>query len=358
MYAKILKETASQLTLLSVESDLHCRESIDKNLSRFFKEITHVSTSQEVWNLYRIQKFDLILMDIDTLGDNIYQCISTLQKHDPFQAITAISTRSDDSKLLLNLLNSHFSGFITKPSTPDQMYKVLSKVSEQVYDRKILLHYLEVLEGYHDAAINVSCRSGCPMKAELKPIHEIKIVQPSKPEVAAVEEDDFFFFPEPSLSSLAESVDISLYQDYFSFLEHDDREELNDQLGDIDACLLNAFDANGGDCEYIARLGNSLMRYGNVLLHYQFFSDMGTSILEFGKTISDNSEMIAERSSDFQMLISGFCSGLQTYMSEVWEKESENPKFFNDSIINDATTIMWMVAPPKASDGDDDLFFF
>ncbi len=358
MYAKILKESASQLTLLSVENDATCRDKIDENLSRFFKKITYASSAKEVSALYRSETFDLVLMDIDTLGGDVHPLINEIQKQDAFQAITAISGRSDDSKLLLSLLNSHISGFITKPSTPDAMYRILSKVCEQIHDRKMLLHYLESLENQHESALSVSCRLECPMKTALKPIQETAPVY--TPLLQDEEEDDFMFFPEPSAGASVEHADNSLYQDYFTFLEHDDREELHDLLGDIDASLLNAFDGNNGDPQFISRLGSSLMRYGNVLLHYQFFSDMGTSILEFGKTIGDESEMLAERSSEFEMLISGFCSGLQTYMSEVWEKESDNPKFFNDSIINDATTIMGMMAPAPASSGDDDddCFFF
>lgn len=173
------------------------------------------------------------------------------------------------------------------------------------------------------------------------------------------EDDDFMFFPDSSSSVTISEVDNVIYKDYYSFLESDDREELYDQLGDIDTALLSAFNDNGGNPEYISRLGTSLMRYGNVLLHYQFFSDMGTSILEFGRMIIDESESIAMRSDDLELLISGFCTGLQTYMYEVWDKSCENPKFFNDSIINDAETIIGIIAPVQSSsDEDDDLVFF
>jgi DNA-binding NarL/FixJ family response regulator len=359
MYAKILKESASELTLLAVENCPMSRDAIGKNLDRFFKGITYVSSGEEALWLYKSEKFDLILVDIDTFEGDAYRFIDNVHRHDLFQALAVCSSRIDDAELLLKLLNSQIDCFIPKPSESNTLYQILSKVCGKIHDRSVLMHYIETLENQHESAISVSCRSGCPMKVELKPIEEIKPPQPTPHEE---EEDDFMFFPEPAASAPVISEDTSIYNDYFSFLDFDDREELHDQLSDVDSSLLNAFSDNGGDTQYIARLGNSLMRYGNVLLHYQFFSDMGTSILEFGKTISDNAEMIAERSSEFQMLIGGFCSGLQTYMSEVWDTESTNPKFFNDSIISDATTIIGMMAPPKESEGggddDDDLFFF
>ena len=150
----------------------------------------------------------------------------------------------------------------------------------------------------------------------------------------------------------------SLYKDYFNLLDADDRADLHDLLIDIDSTLINAFTEMGADSESIVKLGNLLMRYGNVLMHYQFFSDMGTAILEFGKVVSDESEKVAIQDKTLHSLIGGFCSGLQGYMLEVWEKESDNPKFFNDSIINDVGVIKEMIVPPVVVDNDDDLVFF
>jgi DNA-binding NarL/FixJ family response regulator len=352
MYAKILKESASTLSLLAVEPDETSRDMIEKNIKRFFKNITYVSSADEALWLYKSEKFDLVLVDIDTFGEETFGFIDNIHRHDSFQAITVCSARSKDPELMLTLINAQITCFIPKPSEADTMYKILSKVCSKIYDRSVLMHYLETLETQHTKALDVSCRSGCPMKAELQPIPQMKSTTPP-----SEEEDDFMFFPEPTAIQPSHE-ELSIYQDYFNFLERDDYEELHDLLSDIDASLLNAFSERVGDPLSITRLGNSLMRYGNVLIHYQFFSDMGSAILEFGKMVGDNAEMIAERSGEFQMLISGFCSGLQTYMAEVWEKNSDNPKFFNDSIVNDATTIMGMMAPVVPSDSDDDLVFF
>jgi hypothetical protein len=351
MYTKILKETARQLTLLVVENQCE-NPSIGQSLAPFFKAVEYTITVKEALAFYRYEKFDLVLIDRDTEPEEVYQLIQSIQKLDPFQTIVVRGDCRDNPKMLLTLLNSGIAGFLPKSSSHDEMGKILFNVCGKIQERSILMHYIETLEHQLEEAI----KSKSSTKKELKPIVSISL---PIIETLKEEDDDFIFFPELAITTSAASEDASIYNDYFSFLDLDDREELIDQLSEIDASLLNAFRDNGGNAEYINRLGSSLMRYGNVLLHYQFFSDMGTSILEFGKTISDDAQMIAERSEEFQMLISGFCSGLQTYMLEVWDTESANPKFFNDSIINDAQTIMGMMEPPKASDnGNDDLFFF
>ncbi|MFA6189843.1 MAG: response regulator [Sulfuricurvum sp.] len=359
MYAKILKESASQLTLLAIQNDAESRLSMEKNLALSFKQVTYMSNMQEALWLYKSEKFDVVLIDIDTLEGDIHEFIDDIKKQDPFQAIAVCSNRNHDAPLLIKLMNSHITGFIMKPMELNELCKILSKVCAKIQDRQMLLHYLEDMERLHDKVLH-SCHS-CSVKVALlnDAVDKFHLhASPVESTEEKEEEDDFEFFETSSATASSVTEDTSIYKDYFSFLDHDDKEELHDQLSDIDVSLLNAFSERGGDAQHIDKLGSCMMRYGNVLLHYQFFSDMGTSILEFGKTISDESEMIVSRSEDFQALLSGFCSGLQTYMSEVWEKSSENPKFFNDSIINDAETIRGMMLPSKATDSDDDLVFF
>lgn len=375
MYAKLLKENAFGLSLLVIANDAASRETVGINLSGFFKRITFTTDEAEACQQYATEKYDLILIDIDTFDGEICRFIDKMHRYDLFQAFAVCSSRTDDSDLMLKLLNSQIACFIPKPSERSSVYQILSKVCSKVQDRAILMHYIETLERQHEKAISVSCKASCPMKAELKPIepHSVPYAQTmgavqseeegfvffadsSSATAAQEDEDDFMFFPDLSSISRSVSEGLSVYQDYFMFLESDDREELYDQLGDIDAALLSAFSGEPAP-RFIERLGNSLMRYGNVLLHYQFFSDMGTSILELGKIIGDEAEMIASRADELQLLISGFCSGLQTYMNEVWDKNCDNPKIFNDSIINDAATIMGIIAPAEAAYSDDLVFF-
>lgn len=356
MYTKILKETASQLTVLAVKEDMENRVIMGDNLECFFRQITYVANAEEALYLYRSEKFDLVLIDIDTFSGDINRFISDIHRQDIFQAIIVCSERKDDPVLLMRLLNERISGFIPKPYTQSGIYEVLFKVCEQVQERQLLLHYLNILENQHEAALEVSCRSECPMKAELQPI---KVIQPIQaPQVEDEDDDMFEFFPTQPVQTAATIEHDSMYQDYFNLLDSDDREDLHDLLIDIDTTIINAFTDMGANAEYIEKLGASLMRYGNVLMHYQFFCDMGTAILEFGKVISNESEKVAMQSEIFHSLISGFCSGLQTFMVEVWGQESDKPKFFNDSIINDAELIKDMIVPPVVEDHEDDLVFF
>ena len=60
MYAKILKESASGLSLLMIENDRAGQEAVGKNLSPFFKRIDFVTHQEEASKRYRTEKYDLI----------------------------------------------------------------------------------------------------------------------------------------------------------------------------------------------------------------------------------------------------------------------------------------------------------
>ncbi len=346
MHMEILKETAPLMSLLYVEDDAEIRENLGRLLSRLFKETVTAENGREALELYKQRKFDLVLTDINMPVMDGLEFIREVRKLDGVQPIMVSSARHDDSGLLLDLVNCSVSGFMPKPFDWEKSKEVLATVCQWTHERQMLMHYLGELEKQHENALSVSCKTQCPMKEALSP---------PKNE-GDEDEDDFLFFPEPSAEQSDHDDDI--YRDYFEFLQADDREELKDVLDDIDASLLSAFGPGGIAPEYVIRLGSAFSQYGNVLIRYQFFSDMGMVILELGTILAEKSGSLAERANELQIYLSGFCSVLQTFMAEVWEKNSENPKFFNDSIKNDAGIIMGLIAPPPADDGDDGLMFF
>lgn len=369
MYAKILKEAASQLTLLMAGKEGDEWNVLEKSLSGFFKKIYYGGNLEESLALYRQEKCDLVLIDVDSLKEETHRLIDEIQKACELQvSIAAYGLHHLNPEVLVELLNANIAGFFKKDAKPEEMYKRLAIISDRTLDKKVMHAYVQEMEVLCCSVATAQMeRAVCADQTATiqldTPTHgevfsDAVQLQAPCPLAESPEEDDFEFFPLFAESSPSAEADNTLYQDYYSYLECDDREELTDQLNEIDATLCNAFTDRGANPDYISRLGVSFMRYGNVLLHYQFFSDMGTSILELGRLINEECHKIVEQSGSAQLLISAFCSGLQTYMAEVWEKDSENPKFFNDSIINDITTIVAMMSPETAVDNSDDLVFF
>ncbi len=346
MYHKALKESGSHLSVLVVDEACEYRDLLEKNLSKLFETFIYASDYEEALLAYENVQFDIVLIDIDKEIINGLDLILQIQKVDLYQSIFVYSNH-EESALLIKLLNLGIACFMNKSENLENYYKTFSKVSNQICDKKMLMHYVSELEAVHyqDNHESVVIVPEAEDDFEFFPT-------PSQPE------DDFEFFFTSSVQTKAVTEDNSIYKDYYTFLDDDDREDLKDLLGDIDYTFLNAFSEDRGDVSSIINLGNLWMRYGNILIHYQFFSDIGAAILEFGKALTDESEKVATEANSFHPLISGLCSGLQVFMLEVWEKESDNPKYFNDSMINDMRFIVDMIVPPVVVDNDDDLVFF
>jgi len=349
---KSLKEASYNLSVLYVEDSLIMTEHFIKLLKRSFKNVVAVNNSEEALRIYKNDSFNLVITDMILQTVNGVSLIDAIRKIDDSQAIIVFSAHTD-CEMLIKLINSGICGFIKKQTDIHEAYKTLTRVCSEIQTKLIMNYYHAELEKLLQEILAFECRPDCPMRDVLNR-------KPKEESVCVVEEPEFEFFEAPVVNvATAKQNEKSTYKDYFSFLQADDREELKDQLADIDLALLNAYDDEKSvNPEHIARLGSSFVRYANVLTHYHFFSDMGMAILELGQKIVDEREKIALQANDSKLYIGGFCSVLQTFMSEVWEKNSDNPKLFNDSIINDASTILNMIAPPKKDDNDHSLVFF
>ncbi len=353
MNSKHLRAVASDIAVLYAEDDPIISESFERYLSRFFKKVVKAKNGAEALEAYKQERFELVLTDIDMPVMDGLKLIEEVRRIDEFQVVMVSSAKSD-AKLLIDLLNKGVFGFIPKPVNLDEATAHLHHVCDRIQDKKMLMHYVAELEAIGSATSEKRCSGSCVAQSIIQEYK--KAEEPSI--AAAAEEDEFEFFPSPTPVKQENKENDLIYHDYFRQLLDEDREELSDQLGDIDSSLMAAFSDRGGNALYVSKLGASMMRYGNVLMHYQFFSDMGVVILQLGQKILEHADHVAENAKDMQMYIGGFCSVIQNFLHEVWETEADNPKFFNDSIINDATTIISLITPAKVEEDNDDLVFF
>eukprot|EP01022_Parablepharisma_sp_SALTPOND_P031908 TRINITY_DN8201_c0_g4_i1.p1 TRINITY_DN8201_c0_g4~~TRINITY_DN8201_c0_g4_i1.p1 ORF type:complete len:516 (+),score=8.49 TRINITY_DN8201_c0_g4_i1:374-1921(+) len=346
MSAKLLKESAYELTLLCV-SDAPIFEHIQKLLQRFFKEIIYLEDRKKVLELCREKSVDILLVDVDnkeTRGCFFTEIPKDIDRH---IGIIPMSKEYENPNLLLDLIQIGVDGFVKKPLEDEELLFIMAKTCEKVLNNQILFHYLDGLEKLQQEILEIKSRD---RKSENFLIEER--LEPT----LNYEEDDFEFFP--VIEEKSASLNDDIYKDYFDFLQPDDREELHDRLDEIDTAMLYAFEKSENAERYFEKLGNELVKFSGVLMHYQFFGDMGVAILELGKLIETEANALNKNAENLQMYISGFCSVLQAFMREVWEENSGNPKFLNDSVINDAGMLIGMIMPDKTESSDDGIVFF
>lgn len=341
MEKKVLKEVSGDLKLLYVEDEPDTRKHLADFLSHFFKEVHLAANGKEALEVCRVKSFDLVLTDIEMPVMNGIEMIEQIRRFDRKQHIVALSGTSD-IKNLVKLLNNHICGFIPKPFEMKQAMDTLARVCSNIQDEKMLGLYMDELEGLY-SKVNTRIEA-CKQ-------------QEGKSGTVSVA-DNLELWPTAAVSAILPETE-NLYKDYFRQLLPEDMDELRDLISDMDGILAGSFAASGdGNAEYINKLGEIFIRYGSVLLHYQFFSDVGISITELGKSLSAHSDHVAHNAREYVLLIGEFCTVLQNFLREVWEQDAGNPKFFNDSIVNDANMVIGQITPSTVGQRADDLVFF
>lgn len=121
----------SKLNIWLVEDDQYLRESYSNiiNSSEAFMVSYTFRTGEEVVKaLLKIEKPDIIMMDIDLPGMDGVKCTETIKEK--YHDITIIMvTVYDDSELVFQSLGAGASGYITKSSNYQQLLGAISEIA-------------------------------------------------------------------------------------------------------------------------------------------------------------------------------------------------------------------------------------
>ncbi len=354
MLVNMLKELITSLSILVISKEDEVTTYVGKEYLGYCKKLQVVESLEKAKTMCDHQEIDLVVINVDRFGRESLAFVEQNIKKHAQQSIIVSARQFNDVSIVTQFANLGVAGFISKTLAIEEIFPMLFRVSHRIYEYSILKHYVKDLEEQIIAALHIPCKENCPRESTLK--------QHIKPIQIPVINDGFDFFPTTEENNFvsAPKLEPSIYQDYFSYLMGDDRDELHDILSEIDVLLLSASTQTFVHDSYqVGLLGGMLSRFGNTLMHYQFFSDTGIAIIGLGQTMVTHCDGMGSKGKDFDAFLSGFCSVLQNFMDEVWQKEAEDPKFFNDSIINDAQMICSLIVPSHSNQSDDDdLIFF
>ena len=86
---------------------------------------------------------------------------------------------------------------------------------------------------------------------------------------------------------------------------------------------------------------------------YPVFTAIGVHLNSLAREIRLNQEIFFNR---FVTILESFNFTLITYRQNVWEKESENPNFYDPSIISDIDMLINLLRETEADDGGIEFF--
>jgi len=124
---KTLQNLAKTFTVLYVEDEVKLRVSMVQYLEKFFKTVTSAVDGEAGLNLYKKQKYDLVITDIAMPKINGIKMSSSIKKLNPNQDIIVISAFSDSEKVL-EAIKIGVDAYMLKPVNSTQMNEILYKV--------------------------------------------------------------------------------------------------------------------------------------------------------------------------------------------------------------------------------------
>ncbi|MFH0709683.1 MAG: HD domain-containing phosphohydrolase [Pseudomonadota bacterium] len=153
-------EYAKGMSVLYVEDEALIRENNKYLLNTIFSDVQTASNGAEGLKLYEKKAFDIVITDIIMPEMNGVMMVKKIKELNPKQSII-ITSASEESAHLLELINLGVAEFLLKPIKTEQIISILNEVVTNIYNqRKVdeltvhlkqeLLHQTTLLEQYKE----------------------------------------------------------------------------------------------------------------------------------------------------------------------------------------------------------------
>jgi len=149
--SSLLRENASELSLLFVEDDIDLQEATGRFFLHFFGTVDCVDNGSKGLELYKSKinetdkPYDIVVTDVRLPGLDGVEMSREIKKLCPEQSIIFVSA-SNDPDDLNNGISLGISGFLKKPLELDSLKELLYKETQKIVDRKILQQHYEQIE--------------------------------------------------------------------------------------------------------------------------------------------------------------------------------------------------------------------
>ena len=142
---KKLKEYTKDMRVLYVEDDKMIQREVNEYLKRFFQIVDLANNGQDGLKQYKKEIYDLIISDINMPKMNGIEMSKAILKDTPSQSII-INSAYNESKFLLELINSGIIYYVLKPINIKQFTKIIYEIAEFQHNKKITQLYNESIK--------------------------------------------------------------------------------------------------------------------------------------------------------------------------------------------------------------------
>ncbi len=142
---KTTQDYAKECTVLFIDDVDHVRELVERMLKRLFKAVYIAANGKEGLTIYREQRPDLIITDINMPEMDGLEMIDTIRKEDIEQKIIILSAHNDHS-FFEKAINHKVDGYLIKPIDMDMLMKAVDNSVRLTVQKRQLEEFTAHLE--------------------------------------------------------------------------------------------------------------------------------------------------------------------------------------------------------------------
>jgi len=329
--AKELKELSAGLSIVYAEDEEMLRENLHETLLKLFQTVYVASNGQEAFELFKKHQIDIVLTDINMPIMNGIELIRSIHEYSEYQPMIVVASAHNEPRLLTALINMGIDQFLNKPIDKQYMINSLHKVCKIISDRKMLLQYEEQLQGELDT-----------MERKNK-VLEQKVNQ-------------LAYQTNKNIAKKQKIVQEKAEENYYETLLRDDKDELKELSEELENFIAMMFQGESLNEVYLYRLSNVYKKYSSVLNTYTEFYDISSVIYEFSQVMLSYQEKFLEDIGQTGIYFESLQLTLEKYRENIWNKEANNPRFYNASLKNDIELIIRFLENTEVENNEIEFF--
>ena len=338
-----IKPYSKELSILIVEDEEFIRIMMVALLKRIFGRVDEASDGNEGYEKFKAnpELYDIIMTDISMPNLNGIEMTKQIRKIDPLIPIMVLSAHNESEKLI-QIINSGADAFLQKPLDPLAMGRGLYKLCMRATDKKLLSQYHEMIEEQNHLLEEKNSELNKYNQVLMSKIGKETLSESTLQSLiplAAITQD--LVDKTVSKAKINHSLDENI--EYYSLLLHEDIDELIELVVEIENYVFLSFQNNSVVEAYIQSLSDRFQKFGSILYRYPMFTNLAGSLFNLALKFNEHKDRFIEQQKFILPFLENLIFVLDKYVQDVWEKSTNNPHFYDASIINDIETFLSII---------------
>ena len=338
-----IKPYSKELTILIVEDEEPIRIMMVSLFKRIFNRVDEASDGKEGYEKFKANPklYDIVLTDISMPKLNGIEMTKKIREVDALIPILVLSAHNESEKLI-QIINSGADAFLQKPLDVLAIGRGLYKLCMRATDKKLLAQYQEMIEEQNHLLELKNKELSKYNQVLMSKIGKETLSESTLHNLvplASITQD----LVDKTVSKIKTNLPLEENIEYYSLLMKEDIDELIELVVEIENYVFLSFQNNSVVEAYIESLSSRFQKFGSILYRYPMFSNLAGSLFSLALRFNENRDRFIEQQKLILPFLENLIFVLDKYVQDVWEKSTNNPHFYDASIINDIETFLSII---------------